>query len=212
MTIPRKRFGTRLWTCSIVLQTVKLIPNLWSWVNGSGFTVIVKNSTLFTNICSVEQWKWQCISRMQRPIFNNALVGETSYMFTGGRFWENTQNRTRRTRLICQILRIYSALTNDLVSTAQKNIELQRKPSRWRCRASGGVKWVLFRDFIRESKAEAQTSAYEARRQKEMGYLEMEELKFLMLDPNQTTPAKAAFIRRKQEEIMKKHHHDQSNV
>ena len=48
-----------------------------------------------------------------------------------------------------------------------------------------------------------------ARRQKEMGYLEMKELKFLMLDPDQTTPEKAAFIRRKQEEIMKKHQRDE---
>lgn len=52
-------------------------------------------------------------------------------------------------------------------------------------------------------------AAYEVKRQKEMGYLEMEELKFLILDPDQTTPAKAAFIRKKQKEIMKKHQHDE---
>ena len=45
-----------------------------------------------------------------------------------------------------------------------------------------------------------------------MGYLEMEELKFLMLDPDQTTHAKASFIRRKQKEIMKKHQCDELNA
>lgn len=62
--------------------SVKIIPKIWARVNGQGLTVIVKISTLFTNICSVEVGKMTfIISRMQRPMLNNALLGEASYMF-----------------------------------------------------------------------------------------------------------------------------------
>lgn len=52
-------------------------------------------------------------------------------------------------------------------------------------------------------------AAYEARRKKEMKILEMEEMKFLMIDPHQITPAKAAIIRKRQKQIMKKYQSDE---
>ncbi|KAL6526619.1 hypothetical protein OROGR_015709 [Orobanche gracilis] len=68
---------------------------------------------------------------------------------------------------------------------------------------SNSISDVLQVDYRR--KCATAESAYEAKRQKELGFLECRELEFLMIDPDMVPPHKAAFIRRKEEEIMKKY-------
>ncbi|GKD80894.1 hypothetical protein Tco_1347733 [Tanacetum coccineum] len=63
--------------------------------------------------------------------------------------------------------------------------------------------WWTRRDYRR--KCEAVKAAYEAKRKKELGFLECRELEFLMIDPDSLPPEKVAYIRRKQQEIMKKY-------
>ncbi|GJV01126.1 hypothetical protein Tco_1334695 [Tanacetum coccineum] len=60
--------------------------------------------------------------------------------------------------------------------------------------------WV--EDYRR--KCEAAEAAYEAKRKKELGFLECRELEFPMIDPDSLPPDKVAYIRRKQQETMKK--------
>ncbi|GJX57876.1 hypothetical protein Tco_0287773 [Tanacetum coccineum] len=62
---------------------------------------------------------------------------------------------------------------------------------------------VISQDYRR--KCEAIEAAYEAKRKKELGFLECRELEFLMIDPDSLPPEKVAYFQRKQQEIMKKY-------
>ncbi|GKA24723.1 hypothetical protein Tco_0710756, partial [Tanacetum coccineum] len=54
-------------------------------------------------------------------------------------------------------------------------------------------------------KCDAASTAYEAKRHKELGMLQYRELEFLIIDPSSLPPAKRAIIERKQAEIMRKY-------
>ncbi|KAL6510936.1 hypothetical protein OROGR_022060 [Orobanche gracilis] len=91
-----------------------------------------------------------------------------------------------------------SALIQDHVQS--ENPDHPKNPNQWTRRGAPGE---VIRILYRRRKCAASESAYEAKRQKELGFLKCRELEFLMIDPDTVPPHKAAFIRRKQEEIMK---------
>nr|GFB45611.1 hypothetical protein [Tanacetum cinerariifolium] len=61
----------------------------------------------------------------------------------------------------------------------------------------------LSEDFRR--KIQASESTYEAKKAKELAYMECKELEFLMIDTDGLPENKAAIIRKKQEKIMAKY-------
>ncbi|GKG40396.1 hypothetical protein Tco_0467173, partial [Tanacetum coccineum] len=52
---------------------------------------------------------------------------------------------------------------------------------------------------------QADTSAYEAKKQKELAIMEFKEIEFLTIDPDKLPELKARIIRKKQEKIIAKY-------
>ncbi|GKA36294.1 hypothetical protein Tco_0722785 [Tanacetum coccineum] len=70
----------------------------------------------------------------------------------------------------------------------------------------------IMKDFNTATKsAPPAEDAYEAKRKKELGFLECKELEFLMIDPESILPQKVAYLRRKQQEIIDKYLEDGSS-
>ncbi|GJT77313.1 hypothetical protein Tco_1044038 [Tanacetum coccineum] len=69
--------------------------------------------------------------------------------------------------------------------------------------ASGSISYSISEDLRR--KLQAGTSAYEAKRQKELAITEFKELDFLTIDPDTLPEPKASIIRKKQEKITAKY-------
>ncbi|GJR17219.1 hypothetical protein Tco_0965746 [Tanacetum coccineum] len=68
---------------------------------------------------------------------------------------------------------------------------------------SGSISDSLSEDLRR--KLQATSSAYKAKKEKELAYTECKKLEFLMIDPDSLPEPKATIIRRKQEKIMAKY-------
>ncbi|GKF14582.1 hypothetical protein Tco_0056044 [Tanacetum coccineum] len=72
--------------------------------------------------------------------------------------------------------------------------------------ASGSISDSLTKDLRR--KLQAASSAYKAKKEKELAYTECKELEFLMIDPDSLPEPKASIIRKKQEKIMTKYNQE----
>ncbi|GJU75827.1 hypothetical protein Tco_1272897 [Tanacetum coccineum] len=57
-------------------------------------------------------------------------------------------------------------------------------------------------------KLQAGTSAYEAKKQKEMAIMEFKEMEFLTIDPDKLAKSKANIIRKKQEQVITKYNQE----
>ncbi|GKE87780.1 hypothetical protein Tco_1565255 [Tanacetum coccineum] len=74
--------------------------------------------------------------------------------------------------------------------------------------SSGGSASGFISDSLSEDlrlKLQAASSAYEAKKEKELAYTKCKELKFLIIDPDSLLEPKSTIIRRKQEKIMAKY-------
>ncbi|GJV22643.1 hypothetical protein Tco_1375338 [Tanacetum coccineum] len=74
--------------------------------------------------------------------------------------------------------------------------------------ASGSISDSLSEDL--RHKLQAASSAYEAKKEKELAYTKCTELEFLMIDPDSLPEPKASIIRKKQEKIMAKYNQEWS--
>ncbi|GJZ61139.1 hypothetical protein Tco_0617276 [Tanacetum coccineum] len=176
------RFGVRLWMTSTMVPPKVIVPDICSWVNGVGSTVIAKSSTLFTNILNVKAGKMRrIISRLQRSLLQlNSRRGESFNSSTRPYTRPRPAGKTR----------------------PAKKTKSETKGS------SGGSASGSISDFVSEDlrrKLQAGTSAYEAKKQKELAMMEFKEMEFLTIDAYQLPEPKASIIRRRQEIIIEKY-------
>ncbi|GKF49807.1 hypothetical protein Tco_0143058 [Tanacetum coccineum] len=69
--------------------------------------------------------------------------------------------------------------------------------------ASGSLSDVVSKDLRR--KLQAETSAYEAEKEKEVALMEFKEMEFLTIDADSLPEPKASIIRKRQEKIIAKY-------
>nr|GEY43115.1 hypothetical protein [Tanacetum cinerariifolium]GEY45468.1 hypothetical protein [Tanacetum cinerariifolium] len=172
-TEARIRFEDRLWMILTMVQLKVIIPEICSRVNGQGSTVISKSTTLFTNILNVKAEKMRLImsgckghSKWDAP---KPLDTEDHIEISGPDMRPRPAVKTRPAK------------------------KTKSKTSR----RSGGSASGSISDFVSEDlrhKLQARTSAYEAKKQKEMAIMEFKEMKFLKIDPDKLSGPKASII------------------
>nr|GEV06372.1 hypothetical protein [Tanacetum cinerariifolium] len=158
--------------------------------------------------------------------FNNSTIQDTraNNMLTGK--WTRVNGDCQKFNVIYKHLEHKSGKNKaDHIETARINFAAQSKGIKfllehaWRILKKHS-KWdapkpldtgdhaEIFRPDDLRRKLQAASSAYEAKKEKELAYTKCKELEFLMIDPDSLPEPKANIIRKKQEKIMAKYNQE----